>query len=105
MTKRQKLSMLILQTVTRTVLRLTHLLPLPVICVNQYTKMMLASRSFFYSYDYDITRKFGVIDVKTSRLPLYRLVDPLVCPSLRISAKPTDYPAVFLESAPHDAFY
>lgn len=44
----------------------------------RYTKMMFASRSFFYSYDYDITRKFCIADARTSRIPLYRLVDPLV---------------------------
>jgi hypothetical protein len=64
----------------------------------RYTKMMFASRSFFYSYDYDITRNFGVTDVKTSRLPLHRLADPLVsCLCRRIIVKITDNRAVFLE--------
>ena len=42
------------------------------------TKMLFASRSFFYSYDYDITRRFGAQPVKTPNVPLYRSVDPLV---------------------------
>ncbi|KAK2781280.1 hypothetical protein FQN52_001712 [Onygenales sp. PD_12] len=43
----------------------------------RYTKMMLSSRSFYYSYDYDITRKFGARDSAMSPLPLHRAVDPL----------------------------
>ncbi|KAL8833354.1 MAG: hypothetical protein Q9170_004307 [Blastenia crenularia] len=41
------------------------------------TKMLLASRSFFFSYDYDITRRLRDQKSKTSDLPLYRIVDPL----------------------------
>ncbi|KAL8859911.1 MAG: hypothetical protein Q9178_003744 [Gyalolechia marmorata] len=41
------------------------------------TKMLFTSRSFFYSYDYDITRRFGAQPVKTPNVPLYRSVDPL----------------------------
>ncbi|KAL8759272.1 MAG: hypothetical protein Q9199_000885 [Rusavskia elegans] len=41
------------------------------------TKMLFASRSFFYSYDYDITRRVGELTVKTPNVPLYRSVDPL----------------------------
>lgn len=43
------------------------------------TKMMLGSRSFFFSYDYDITRRFGCQDSRTSDVPLHRKVDLLVC--------------------------
>lgn len=46
----------------------------------RFTKMMLSSRSFYFSYDYDITSRFGATDdqVSPSR-PLFRRVDPLVC--------------------------
>lgn len=44
----------------------------------QTTKLLLESRSFFFSYDYDITRRFGSQEVKSSELPLHRSVDPLV---------------------------
>ncbi|KAA6412113.1 MAG: hypothetical protein FRX48_04263 [Lasallia pustulata] len=43
----------------------------------QTTKLLLESRSFFFSYDYDITRRFGSQEVKSSELPLHRSVDPL----------------------------
>ncbi|KAL8738794.1 MAG: hypothetical protein Q9181_000472 [Wetmoreana brouardii] len=41
------------------------------------TKMLFASRSFFYSYDYDITRRIGDHKSKPPDVPLYRSVDPL----------------------------
>ena len=41
-------------------------------------KMLLSSRSFFFSYDYDITRRNGTQVNKTGDLPLYKSVDPLV---------------------------
>ena len=44
----------------------------------QTTKLLLGSRSFFFSYDYDITRRFGSQAVKSSEMPLHRSVDPLV---------------------------
>ncbi|KAL8766300.1 MAG: hypothetical protein Q9209_006890 [Squamulea sp. 1 TL-2023] len=40
-------------------------------------KMLFASRSFFYSYDYDITRRLGSQMTKASNLPLYKSVDPM----------------------------
>ncbi|KKZ67364.1 hypothetical protein EMCG_01092 [[Emmonsia] crescens] len=43
----------------------------------RYAKMMFSSRSFYYSYDYDITRKFGVHDPQMSPVPLHRMADPL----------------------------
>ncbi|KAL8994809.1 MAG: hypothetical protein Q9169_005316 [Polycauliona sp. 2 TL-2023] len=43
------------------------------------TRMLFASRSFFFSYDYDITRKLGDQKMNASNVPLYRCVDPLVC--------------------------
>lgn len=42
------------------------------------TKMLLASRSFFYSYDYDITRRIGDQGTKHADVPLHRSVDALV---------------------------
>lgn len=42
------------------------------------TKMMLGSRSFYFSYDYDITRRLGNQDGSSSDMPLYERVDPLV---------------------------
>lgn len=42
------------------------------------TKLLFASRSFFFSYDYDITRRLGDQKTKSPGLPLYRSVDPLV---------------------------
>lgn len=45
----------------------------------QTTKLLFGSRSFFFSYDYDITRKFGSQEAKGSELPLHKSVDPLVC--------------------------
>lgn len=50
-----------------------------------FTKMIFASRSFYFSYDYDITRRFGVAESQVPSLPLFRLVDPLVCFALPIS--------------------
>ena len=44
----------------------------------QTTKLLLGSRSFFFSYDYDITRRLGSEEAKSSELPLHRSVDPLV---------------------------
>ncbi|KAI9866695.1 MAG: hypothetical protein M1830_005918, partial [Pleopsidium flavum] len=41
------------------------------------TKMMLGSRSFFFSYDYDITRRFGHQGGRSSDIPLHKKVDPL----------------------------
>lgn len=44
------------------------------------TRLLLGSRSFFFSYDWDITRTWSTRrhSADTS-LPLHRLVDPLVC--------------------------
>ncbi|KAL8761856.1 MAG: hypothetical protein Q9184_002059 [Pyrenodesmia sp. 2 TL-2023] len=41
------------------------------------TKMLFASRSFFFSYDYDITRRVGDPMIKSPTLPLHRTVDPI----------------------------
>ncbi len=45
------------------------------------TRILLASKSFFFSYEYDITRRLGSQgnqSMKGSELPLYKTVDPLV---------------------------
>lgn len=43
------------------------------------TNLLLASRNFFFSYDYDITRRIGSQETKSKDVPLFRSVDPLVC--------------------------
>ncbi|QSS65167.1 SacI domain-containing protein [Histoplasma capsulatum] len=43
----------------------------------RYAKMMFSSNSFYFSYDYDITRKFGAYDPQMSPVPLHRMADPL----------------------------
>jgi hypothetical protein len=47
------------------------------------TKILLASESFFFSYDCDITRRLGT-ESKRTDVPLYQVVDPLV----RFPARP-----------------
>lgn len=42
------------------------------------TKMLLSSRSFFYSYDYDITRRMGTQERRGGDGPLHQAADPLV---------------------------
>ena len=42
------------------------------------TKILFGSRSFFFSYDYDITRRLGSQEVKNPEIPIYKTVDPLV---------------------------
>lgn len=44
----------------------------------QYTKMLFRGKHFYMSYDYDITRRFGVEDMAKSYLPMHRVADPLV---------------------------
>ncbi|KAF3481138.1 uncharacterized protein GIQ15_03897 [Arthroderma uncinatum] len=43
----------------------------------RYTKMMFGSRSFYYSYDHDITRRFGPIDPASTHVPLCHQANPL----------------------------
>ncbi len=40
------------------------------------TRMLLGSRSFFFSYDFDITRRLDTQEKKSSDLPLHKSVDP-----------------------------
>lgn len=42
------------------------------------TRMLLRSRSFFFSYELDITRRLGTNDDKGSLMPLHKSADPLV---------------------------
>lgn len=42
------------------------------------TRMLLDSRSFFFSYDLDITRRLGSQSTRPSELSLHKSVDPLV---------------------------
>ncbi|KAL9639537.1 MAG: hypothetical protein Q9204_001055 [Flavoplaca sp. TL-2023a] len=41
------------------------------------TKMLFASQNFFFSYDYDITRRVEEQTIQAPNVPLYRSVDPL----------------------------
>ncbi|KAI1970587.1 hypothetical protein LOZ55_006483 [Ophidiomyces ophidiicola] len=43
----------------------------------RYTKMFFGSRSFYFSYEYDITRRFECQDQQTLRYPLSTRADPL----------------------------
>ncbi|GBF66368.1 phosphatidylinositide phosphatase [Trichophyton mentagrophytes] len=43
----------------------------------KYTKMMFGSRSFYFSYDYDITRRFGPVDPASTHVPLCHQANPL----------------------------
>ena len=42
------------------------------------TRMLLSSHSFYFSYDYDITRRLGTNHTTSSDIPLHKTVDPLV---------------------------
>ena len=42
------------------------------------TRMLLGSRSFFFSYELDITRRLGTASEKGSVIPLHKSADPLV---------------------------
>jgi hypothetical protein len=41
------------------------------------TKLLFGSRNFYFSYDYDITRRWGTAETNTRDLPLHKIVDPL----------------------------
>lgn len=43
------------------------------------TRLLLNSQSFYYSYDHDLTRRLGSIEIRTSDVPLYKQVDSQVC--------------------------
>lgn len=44
----------------------------------RYTKLLYASSNFFFSYDYDLTRRYYVHDTRTAQLPLHVLADRIV---------------------------
>lgn len=46
------------------------------------TKLYFASRSFYFSYDYDISHSLSRQEPNTSSLPLYKRFDPLVSQTL-----------------------
>lgn len=72
------------------------------------TRMLLSSRSFFFSYELDITRRVGDQGASTSDLPLHKAVDPLVSqvlsPSPRTVYESNDSITVFLEQPLVPAF-
>ncbi|KAI5297648.1 hypothetical protein KEM55_004434, partial [Ascosphaera atra] len=43
----------------------------------KYARLLLSSSNYYYSFDYDLTRKFGVDDPHTRSLPFHRRVDPM----------------------------
>ena len=51
------------------------------------TKMLFGSRSFFFSYDYDLTRRLGIQEVKNPEIPMHKVVDPLVSSPLDLEHK------------------
>ena len=73
------------------------------------TRMLLSSRSFFFSYDFDVTRRLGGEIVKNPDIPLSKSVDPLVsipCIFADLGrASSLMHIPVFLESLPGIAFY
>ena len=44
----------------------------------RYMTLLFASRNFFFSYDYDLTRQIGGQEPRNGYRPLHRAVDPLV---------------------------
>lgn len=75
----------------------------------RYTKLLFASRNFFFAYDYDLTRSFETQEVRNGHQPLHKAVDPLVCFATQnsgstqavtlVDANPL---TVFLEQIPHE---
>jgi hypothetical protein len=45
----------------------------------RYTRLLFASRNFFFAYDYDLTRSLHTQEARKDLLPLHKVVDPLVC--------------------------
>lgn len=44
----------------------------------RYTKLIFSSRNFFFSYDYDLTRRYSVQNARNPHLPPHGLADSLV---------------------------
>ncbi|CAI7566787.1 unnamed protein product [Penicillium bialowiezense] len=42
----------------------------------RYTKLLFASRNFFFTYDYDLTRSLNTQEARKDQLPLHKVVDP-----------------------------
>ncbi|KAL8664046.1 MAG: hypothetical protein Q9202_003338 [Teloschistes flavicans] len=61
------------------------------------TRMLFASRSFFYSYDYDITRRLEDQRARDAEVPLYRSVDPMFFWNQHLASP-------FIESGNHGYF-
>jgi hypothetical protein len=62
------------------------------------TKLYFSSRSFFFSYDYDISRSLGKQQGSSSGLPLFKQFDPIVSPILYVLKHALTYDLVLLES-------
>lgn len=45
----------------------------------RYTKLLFASKNFFFAYDYDLTRSFEAQELRNGHQPLHKAADPLVC--------------------------
>ncbi|KAG0158488.1 hypothetical protein PDIDSM_6003 [Penicillium digitatum] len=43
----------------------------------RYTKLLFASRNFFFAYDYDLTRSLHMQEARKDQLPFHKVVDPL----------------------------
>lgn len=50
----------------------------------RYTRLLFASRNFFFAYDYDLTRSVYTQEARKDLLPLHKVVDPLVCENLML---------------------
>ena len=63
--------------------------------------LMLCSRSFYFSYDLDITRRLGTQLGRSKDLPLHKAIDPLVLSRYCLSPTKQKLTAtVLLESPP-----
>ena len=56
---------------------LTNLIPR----ILKTTRLYFTSHSFYFSYDYDISRSLSRQESNTSSVPLHRRFDPLVSPA------------------------
>lgn len=78
----------------------------------RYTKLLFASRNFFFAYDYDLTRSFEAQEVRNGHQPLHKAVDPLVCFATQNSGDTQAFTlvdanplTVFLEQIPHECIH
>lgn len=63
------------------------------------TKLLLSSNSFYFSHEYDITRRLGTDDANCNEVPFHESLDPLVCDLLAAYVSVTKFLLVFLESS------